>query len=74
MSHSQWIFRNYALHDKQWGYLRLRLRLDILCEIHKLLETPPSDVPPESQCLLELDHSSMCTTQDTRIRPIGSWL
>ncbi len=59
MSYSQWIFRNYTLHDKQRGYLRLRLRSDILREIHELLETPPSDVPPESQYLLELDHSSM---------------
>ncbi len=59
MSHSQWIFRNYTLHDKQWGYLCLCLRSDILREIHELLETPLSDVPPESQYLLELDHSSM---------------
>jgi hypothetical protein len=59
MSHSQWIFRNYTLHDKQWGYLCLCLRSDILCKIHKLLETPPSDVLPESQYLLELNHSSM---------------
>ena len=59
MSHSQWIFRNYTLHDKQRGYLCLRLRLDILRKIHDLLETPPSNIPPESQYLLELDHSSM---------------
>jgi hypothetical protein len=59
ISHSQWIFRNYTLHDKQRGYLCLRLRLKVLREIHKLLETPPSEVPPESQYLLELDHSTM---------------
>jgi hypothetical protein len=59
MSHSQWIFCNYTLHDKQRGYLRLRLRSDIFCKIHKLLETPLSDVLPESQYLLELNHSSM---------------
>ena len=59
MSHSQRIFRNYTLHDKQRGYLHLRLRSDILRKIHKLLETPPLDVPLESQYLLELDHSSM---------------
>jgi hypothetical protein len=61
ISHSQWIFRNYTLHDKQRGYLRLRLRSDILREVHRLLDTPPSEVPPESQYLLELDHSSMYT-------------
>ncbi len=59
ISHSQWIFRNYTLHDKQRGYLRLRLRSKVLCKIHELLETPPSEVPPESQYLLELDHSAM---------------
>jgi hypothetical protein len=59
MSHSQWIFRNYTLHDKQRGYLCLRLRSDILREIQELLETPLSGVPLESRYLLELDHSSM---------------
>ena len=59
LSHSQWIYRNYTLHDKQRGYLRLRLRSEVLREIHVLLETPPSAVPPESQYLLELDHSAM---------------
>jgi hypothetical protein len=59
MSHSQWIFRNYTLHDKQWGYLRLHLHSDTLREINKLLETPPSEIPPQSQYLLELDYSSM---------------
>jgi hypothetical protein len=59
ISHSQWIFQNYTLHDKQRGYLRLRLRSKVLCKIHKLLKTSPSVVPPESQYLLELDHSAM---------------
>ena len=59
ISHSQWIFRNYTLHDKQRGYLRLRLRKEVLRKIHELLETLPSEVPPECQYLLELDHSAM---------------
>ena len=59
VSHSQWIFRNYTPHDKQRGYLHLRLRAEVLREIHELLETPPSEVPPECQYLLELDHSTM---------------
>jgi hypothetical protein len=63
MSHSQWIFRNYTLHNKQRGYLRLHLRSETLRKIHELLETPPSDIPPQSQYLLELDHSSMYTAQ-----------
>ena len=59
ISHSQWIFRDYTLHDKQMGYLRLRLCSEVLREIHELMETTPSDVPPESQYLLELNHSSL---------------
>jgi len=59
ISHSQWIFRNYTLHDKRQGYLRLRLRKEVLREIHELLETPPSEVSPECQYLLELDHSAL---------------
>jgi hypothetical protein len=59
ISHSQWIFRNYTLHDKQRGYLPLRLRSEVLRKIHELLETAPSNVPPESQYLLELDHSTL---------------
>jgi hypothetical protein len=61
ISHAQWIFRNYTLHDKQRGYLRLRLRSTVLREIHELLETPPSEVPQESRYLLEIDHSAMYT-------------
>jgi hypothetical protein len=57
--HSQWIFRNYTLHDKQRGYLRLRLHSEVLRKIHELLETASSNVPPESQYLLELDHSTL---------------
>jgi hypothetical protein len=49
----------YTLHDKHRGYLHLHLRVEVLREIHELLETPPSEVPPECQYLLELDHSAM---------------
>ena len=59
ISHYQLFFRKYTLHDKQRGYLRLRLRSEVLCKIHELLETTPSDVLPESQYLLELDHSTL---------------
>jgi hypothetical protein len=59
ISHSQWIFRNYSMCDKQRGYLRLWLCSEVLHEILELLETAPSDVPPESQYLLELDHSTL---------------
>ena len=38
VSHSQWIFQNYTLHDKQRGYLHLRLRSEVLHEREVLRE------------------------------------
>jgi hypothetical protein len=58
-SHSQWIFRNYTLHDKQGGYLCLREHSEVLQEVHRLLDTAPANIPKESQCLLELNHSTL---------------
>ncbi len=57
--HSQWIFQNYTLHDKQRGYLHLWERSEVLQEVHRLLNTAPTDIPKESQYLLELDHSAL---------------
>jgi hypothetical protein len=59
ISHSQWIFRNYTLHDKQRGYLHLRACSEVLQEAHKLLNTAPANIPKDSQYLLELDHSTL---------------
>jgi hypothetical protein len=59
ISHSQWIFQNYTLHNKQRGYLRLRVCSEVLQEVHKLLDTAPDDIPKESQYLLELNHSTL---------------
>jgi hypothetical protein len=58
-SHSQWIFRNFTLHDKQRGYLRLQQRKDLLRELDKLIDTPPDEVPEGSRYLLELDYSDL---------------
>ncbi len=59
ISHSQWIFQNYTLHNKQRGYICLRERSDVLQEVHKLLNTASPNIPKESQYLLELDHSTL---------------
>ncbi len=58
-SHCQWIFRNFTLHDKQQGYLRLQHRKDLLRELDKLIDTPSDDIPEESRYLLELDYSEL---------------
>jgi hypothetical protein len=58
-SHSQWIYRNFTLHDKQRGYLQLQKRKDLLRELDKLIDTPPDEIPEGSQYLLELDYSEL---------------
>jgi hypothetical protein len=58
-SHCQWIFRNFTLHDKQWGYLRLKHFKDLLRELDKLIDTPSDDIPEESRYLFELDYSKL---------------
>ena len=59
MSHSQWIYRNYSLHNHTVGYLRLKQRDAILVEISRLAELDVEDLPPESQFLLEVDFAAL---------------
>ena len=59
ISHSQWILRNFTLHNKQRGYLRLQQCRDLLWEVNSLLDTPPKDVLEGSRYLLELDFSTL---------------
>jgi hypothetical protein len=58
-SHSQWIFRNFTLHDRQREYLQLQQCKDLLRELDKLIDTPPDEVPKGSRYLLELDYSDL---------------
>jgi hypothetical protein len=59
ISHSQWVFRNFVLHDKTRGYLRLKERKEVLMEIDKLLEMDPDKLPEDSKFLLELDFETL---------------
>jgi hypothetical protein len=59
ISHLQWIFRNFTLHDKQRGYLSLLKCATVLKEVDRLLDTAPVDIPADSQYLLELDYSTL---------------
>ena len=59
ISHSQWLFRNFTLHDQSRGYLRLQERRQVLAEIESLVDMDPDDVPPESRYLLEMDFTSL---------------
>ena len=55
ISHSQWLYRNFSLHDKIKGHLQLSHRAAILEEAAKLATTRPEDIPDESRFLLEID-------------------
>ena len=59
ISHSQWIFRNFTLHDKLRGTIKLREWADVLAEVVTLAEMDPSTLPPESRFLLEMDFSTL---------------
>lgn len=55
ITHSQWIYRNFSLHDRRQGYLRRLERMEVLKEIERLADTNPDEVPEESKFLLEFD-------------------
>ena len=59
LSHSQWIYRNFILHDQVNGYLKLKKRHDVLLEIDLLVETDPDKIPQESQFLLDMDFDNL---------------
>ena len=59
ISHSQWLYRNFTLHDTTRGYLRLKERQNVLIKIDKLLDVNPNNIPPESRFLLEMDFDGL---------------
>jgi hypothetical protein len=59
ISHSQWLYCNFTLHDKTRGYLCLQRQKEVLKDIGQLLNTNPDDIPKESQYLMELDFTSL---------------
>ena len=59
ISHSQWIYRNFALHDRLCGYLHNKSLEDIRGTIDELAETSPEDVPEESRFLLEINFGNL---------------
>ena len=56
ITHSQWIYRNFSLHDKRRGYLRRQDMKEMMVKIETLLDTRPDEVSMESKFLLEFDH------------------
>ena len=59
ITHSQWIYRNFTLHDKLCGYLHNKSLQDIKQTIEELAEMPPEDIPKESKFLLEINYGDL---------------
>ncbi len=57
--HSQWLYRNFTLHNKSRGYLRLQRRQEVLKEVDCLMDTKPDEIPQGSQYLLDMDFTSL---------------
>jgi hypothetical protein len=55
ITHSQWIYQNFTLHDKLCGYLHKKKIKNIGLTIEELVETPPEEIPKESKFLLEIN-------------------
>ena len=58
-THSQWVYQNFSLHDKQNGHLRRKDTKEIMVKIETLLNTRPNEIPEDSQYLLEFDHGRL---------------
>ncbi len=56
ISHLQWLFRNFTVHQKTKGYLLAKAEADIKREVSALLHTQPSNIPLNCQYLLEIEH------------------
>jgi hypothetical protein len=57
--HSQWLYRNFTLHNKTRGYLHLQHRKEVLKEVDCLMDTNLDEIPQGSQYLLEMDFTSL---------------
>jgi hypothetical protein len=55
ISHTQWIFRNLTLHDRQHGHLAMLRRETLAQEIEFLQSLSPDEVPEESRFLLDFN-------------------
>ena len=55
ISHGQWMYRNFSLHNKTRGHLRLTHQAEVLSEMATLAASRPEDIPPESRFLLEVE-------------------
>lgn len=62
ISHSQWLFRNFTLHDTQCGYKHLKDKEVVQLQIAELSQTDPERIPENSRFLLEIDTEILKTS------------
>ena len=62
ISHSQWLFQNFTLHDTQCGYNPLKDKLAVQLQISELSHTDPGRIPEHSRFLLEIDTEKLKTS------------
>jgi hypothetical protein len=55
ISHSQWLYRNFSLHNKINGHLRLTHQVTVLEEIARLSNCNPEEIPEECRFLLDIE-------------------
>ena len=55
ISHNQWLYRNFTLHNKLNGYLHLQQQEKIIREVATLSVSDPTAIPSESRFLLEVE-------------------
>ena len=58
ITHLQWIYCNFTLHDKLCGYLHNTLE-DIRITIEELAEMSPEDIPKESKFSLKINFGNL---------------
>ena len=59
ISHKQWLFRNFSLHNKVNGHLKLTHQVTVLEEIARLATCDPDEIPEECRFLLAFDMSTL---------------
>ena len=71
MSHSQWLYRNFTLHHKTIGYLRLRKEKEVRRQAEMLSQTNQADIPEDCQFHLEIEATPH---SDTPMERISYWI
>lgn len=61
ISHLQWLFRNFTLHDTQCGYKRFKNKIEVQLWISDLSHTDLERIPDHSRFLLEIDTEALKT-------------